>query len=258
VLGLIILLVIVEPATARFSRAQCWKDDCLQPNARKHLCYYPSDTPGFRERRPCSEFKLTSTLETHLDPKNNHNTTTTSYYDIRGKPSYLGDASFSILDWAESVGQDPAFATVVVCHTGLIKDSKFYTTCRRVVGDDDFGKLAAQKGACGQEHGHDERVLREKCCGSPRSTCPPSQAEPQEKKYVVAQWGLAAVAGIAGFIGSIRRQRAARAATAAAATDAATTPKESKKDKSKTKADKVSALSQYTSPLVLKLQQKRK
>jgi len=186
---------LIQPTSAKFTHATCWRNDCLQKNHRGAFCYYPSDIPDTQRYKQCS-LDLRKVLERHIKaaaPKKvqTQQIPTTAYYDLASR-KFMGGADYS-------VANAPQHHKLAVCHTGLVKDRRFFTTCRVARLDNDFGLDGAQADGCGREHGHDERVLEEECCGKPRAVCPPSQYLPwyRQLQFGRTEQVVAAVVSIA-------------------------------------------------------------
>ncbi|KAH7104426.1 hypothetical protein BKA62DRAFT_694623, partial [Auriculariales sp. MPI-PUGE-AT-0066] len=171
----------LQPASALLSHAACYRNDCVQVNREGNLCYYPSPDPDPVGHVACQNATMRALLNSHITPLSSRIPTTAHYDLASGK--YIGGAALSVPQWKSS---HPG-SEVIICQTGLVQGDKFYTTCRRTTADEDFEAIDAQDTACGLEHGHDERVLREKCCGWPRQICPPSQ-DPMWRKFVGNPW----------------------------------------------------------------------
>ncbi|KAH7100504.1 hypothetical protein BKA62DRAFT_771528 [Auriculariales sp. MPI-PUGE-AT-0066] len=171
---------MAHPALAAFSRAACWRNDCIQRNSHNILCFYPSPDPDPKGHIECTDTALRRVLDVHIDFRS-RSALSTAYYDTETL-KVLGGSDWHVPD--RPTTNNGATAAIAACHTGLVNGTVFYTTCHFVDKDDDF---TLGYGACGRVHGHDERVLREQCCGWPRNICPPSQ-DPLWRHMVANAW----------------------------------------------------------------------
>ena len=121
---LLVVLFIPTVADARFTRAVCFHNDCLQRNRYNTLCYHPDpDTPIDEvPKRTCADPTLASALGSHLYDHARRPTllgtwNPSSAYYMRVNDTWMlvGNADYIV---ASTV---PRADTLVVCHTGLVK-----------------------------------------------------------------------------------------------------------------------------------------
>ena len=164
-IGLVLYALLVETASARFTQAACFGNSCIQKNRDGVLCFHPSPfiAMEFAANSPCANDTLSMALDRHTR-KSGIARPSTAYYDA---------ATLTFIGGSDSVVEGTV-EPVVVCHTGHARNGTFHTLCRWSSGDDDFDSRESQASSCGTLHGYDARVIREKCCGAPRSHCPAS------------------------------------------------------------------------------------
>ena len=182
VLVLAVFLVVPMLATvgdARFTRAACLGNDCIQRNRYGTVCYYPDpDTPiNGLPKTTCSDEVLTSAMNAHLHVYARRpaifapwNPSGAYYGHANDSWVLLGNADYVVPSYV------PSIETLVVCQTGLVKSETraFVTTCRFTTQDNDFDLANRQDtvpARCTATHGHDERVLTDRGAAAPRALC---------------------------------------------------------------------------------------
>jgi hypothetical protein len=161
-------MIIIPRTEAKLSRAACYGNHCMQLNYRSILCFHPN--PDVNATSSCRSATLNAVMNHHIDMSSSPAIPTTAYYDI-STLSFLGGPTWSVNGAPVQLNR----GLIAVCSTGLVKGSTFLTTCRVSVADEDFEVATAEDSRCDRIHGHDQRVLREACCGPPRTICPPSR-----------------------------------------------------------------------------------
>ncbi|KAH7091867.1 hypothetical protein BKA62DRAFT_723641 [Auriculariales sp. MPI-PUGE-AT-0066] len=163
------LLLSAQLSLAAFSRAACRNNDCIQQNHLGHWCYHPS--PDTELLDLCPDDQLLEIARAHAEPPSVLSRLSlasyprsVAYYNAR-TGGYLGNG-----DWA--VENSSAPIEVTICLTGVRAGSgEVITTCYRASGDDDFSS-SVHTGLCTIKHSNADRVVRDRCCGPPRSSCP--------------------------------------------------------------------------------------
>jgi len=152
--------------SGRISESACWRNDCVQKGGGLQYCFYPSDQHDPARYPACRDPALKRLVDAHIGSAS-RDIPTIAYYEL-DTLKFVGGQLYNVADTQRN-------RRVAICQTGLVTGEKFFTSCRIAKKDNDFGSAEAHKGGCGRYHGHDERVLREGCCGLPRAACPPSQ-----------------------------------------------------------------------------------
>ncbi|KAH7102048.1 hypothetical protein BKA62DRAFT_701262 [Auriculariales sp. MPI-PUGE-AT-0066] len=146
---IIALHALVGIVNAKFSQAACSGGSCLQRNWQDI------------SSAPCEDNRLQAALLKHTKDQ----TSSIAYftYDTTVR---LGDANWPVSAWAEG--------SIVLCITGMVLDQQFISSCRNVTKDDEFVAPDAPEGddGCHMRHSRGQSVLRDRCCGPPRTLCP--------------------------------------------------------------------------------------
>jgi len=162
----------------------------MQRSRGLQFCYYPSDKYDSGRYPACRDSALKKLVDVHIESAA-QNIPTIAYYELDTQ-RFLGGQLYSVTEAQRS-------RRISICQTGLVKGNEFFTSCRITRNDNDFGSADAHKGGCGRYHGHDERVLKEGCCGFPRAECPPSQ-ESLWHKVTAGEWRQWAVVAFVGLL----------------------------------------------------------
>ncbi|KAH7102045.1 hypothetical protein BKA62DRAFT_152875 [Auriculariales sp. MPI-PUGE-AT-0066] len=157
---------LLGKVSAKISTATCSGGSCVQHNHQNTPCFHPTDEP--QQPRLCPDGNLKATLRRHIESKWPVHPSISHYaYDTA---VYLGGA-----DWSLSSRADTA---VVLCATGMLPNQRFITTCQNVTKDDEFtSPEVATDGECHMLHVQGRSVLKDSCCGPPRSICPPPEPD---------------------------------------------------------------------------------
>jgi len=151
---------------AAFTEAACSADNhCIQRGERGTFCFFPD--PESRQSSSCDNERLRAALVQHELASNAENASSIAYY-AAPQISFLGGAEVHI---SPRLNADNTTNTIV-CTAGIVHTKLFYTTCRFAVRDNDLAD-SGRTAACGITYAYDQRVVREGCCGPPRSVCPP-------------------------------------------------------------------------------------
>jgi len=182
--------MMIPLTSARISQSACYRNDCVQKNDRLQFCYYPSDKHDPGRYPACRDATLKKLVDTHIGAAA-ENIPTIAYYDLDTQ-KFLGGQLYSVAETQRTT-------RVAICQTGLVQGDEFYTACRITRRDNDFGSPEAHKGGCGKYHAHDERVLKERCCGFPRAVCPPSH-ESWRYRVTAGDWKERVVVTFVGLL----------------------------------------------------------
>ncbi|KAH7098953.1 hypothetical protein BKA62DRAFT_711413, partial [Auriculariales sp. MPI-PUGE-AT-0066] len=170
-LRLLCVVSLGSLARAAFTQAACRNNDCIQQNHREMWCYHPS--PDSETLIPCLDDGLKALAHAHAEPRSLRSLfgsaaypSSVAYYDSDSL-SYIGGGGMGLAEF-------PASAKVVACLSGVRAGSEeVITTCYRVSGDNDFS-YHAHADSCTIKHQNSDKVVRDGCCGPPRSNCPSS------------------------------------------------------------------------------------
>ncbi|KAH7098228.1 hypothetical protein BKA62DRAFT_378510 [Auriculariales sp. MPI-PUGE-AT-0066] len=189
VLGL--LAAIAPSADARISHAACSGNHCIQINHQHNLCFHPN--PDMNSTSACAFPAVEAVLSKHISLSGSRDVPTTAYYN-KNSLHFLGGPGWSV----NALPQERDAGLIVVCSTGLVGGTTFLSLCHVSWVDEDFGLPVSNQNRCERIHGHDQRVLREKCCGPPRTICPPSHDPVWRSAVENLNLQYAAIIGVVG------------------------------------------------------------
>jgi len=197
------LIASSSTANAKLVHASCVGNNCIQSSRNGSLCYYPDTTDRPLLGR-CTSQPLSDLVEVHIAAGDSDEIPTIAYYNIE-TGSFLGNSAWSVYSWPQGLNA----GLIALCSTGHLHGDTFQSTCRFARDDEDFGKAEVHLQECTRVHGHDERIIREMCCGPPRSVCPTSKHKNSRRNGGLIRW-FYAVATVSSTISAIIWTRSER------------------------------------------------
>ena len=161
----LLLLSIVDLTTARFTKAGCFADHCLQAmknsTGGSSLCFVPDQKPrgGLADVR-CASSRFDRLVSIHAR-RVQQGEPHIAYWNVLDK-SVLGGAEWSVHEWQAGLEA----GVIAACFTGLRSNGSSTTMCYTATEDDDFavqGHECHARLACGTIHDTTKPMLRNGC-----------------------------------------------------------------------------------------------